>query len=79
MEYGSSPILLNGRSESIKSVNNLKATDQLYTVTISGLSSNATYYYRVVSSNSFATVYTSLSRFVTISLCKLLIYNTDMF
>lgn len=77
VEYGSSPVFLNGRSSVIKSGNNLKATNRLYSVTISGLSSNTTYYYRVLSSNSFSSTYTSLKKVVTISLCKLHVQNID--
>ena len=69
--YGTSSTSLNERSSSIQSGGDLTLTNQIYSVIISGLLPNTTYYYQVVSSNSFTSTRSSLGSFVTVSLRKL--------
>ena len=70
VEYGTSRSVLNQQSRSIESGSDLTITNQLYSVDITGLMSNTTYYYRVVASNSFTSTPSTISSFVTITLRK---------
>lgn len=70
IEYGTSPTSLDRRSVSTGSGDDLTLTNQLYSVDITGLSSNTTYYYRAVSANNFASTRSSIGSFVTVSLRK---------
>lgn len=73
VEYGTDPTSLTQRSSTIPSGSDLTATNQLYSVVISGLLSNTTYHYRVVAGNTFSSTRSSLNSFLTISLRKLAI------
>ena len=46
-------------------------TNQIYSVVISGLLSNTTYYYQAVATNSFSSARSSVNSVVTVSLRKL--------
>ena len=70
IEYGISPTMLDQRSVSIGSGGDLTVMNQVYSVDLTGLSSNTTYYYRVVASNIFTSTSSSLGTFVTVSLRK---------
>ena len=70
IEYGISSTMLDQRSVSTGSGGDLTVMNQVYSVDLTGLSSNTTYYYRVVASNSFTSTSSSLGTFVTVSLCK---------
>ena len=72
VEYGTSSSSLTERSTTLSSSSDLTVTNMLYSVTITGLSSNTTYYYRVVSSNGFFSTATSQRSFVSVALCMLL-------
>ena len=64
--------MLDQQSRSIESGSDLTITNQLYSVDITGLTSNTTYYYRVVASNSFTSTPSTISSFVTVTLRKYL-------
>ena len=70
IEYGISPTMLDQRSVSTGSGGDLTVVNQIYSVDLTGLLSNTTYYYRAVASNSFTSTSSSLSSFVTVSLRK---------
>lgn len=72
IEYGISPTMLDQRSVNRASGSDLTVMNQMYSVDLTGLSSNTTYYYRAVASNSFASTSSSLGSFVTVSLRKYL-------
>ena len=72
IEHGTSPSMLDQQSLSVRSGSDLTITNQLYSVDITGLTSNTTYYYRAVASNSFASTPSTLKTFITISLRKYL-------
>ena len=59
---------------SIGSGDDVTVSNQIYSLDITGLSSNTTYYYRVVSSNTFATSPSDVSSFITVSLRKICIH-----
>ncbi len=50
----------------------LTITNQLYSVDITGLTSNTTYYFRVIASNSFTSTPSTISNFITVILRKYL-------
>ena len=74
IEYGTSPTVLDRQSVSITSGSDLTLTNQLYSVDITELISNTTYYYRAVAANSFASTRSTLGSFITVSLRKSLVY-----
>lgn len=74
IEYGISPTMLDQRSVSTGSGGDLTIMNQVYSVDLTGLSSNTTYYYRAVASNSFTSTSSSVGTFVTVSLRKDLLY-----
>lgn len=71
VEYGTSISSLIERSSVIQSGSNLSIVNKIYSVVISGLSSNTTYFYRVVSSNTLTSSRSLLNNFVTVSQRKL--------
>ena len=75
VEYGTSPSILDQQSLSTGSGDDLTVMNQIYSLDITGLSSNTTYYYRVVSANSFASTRSSVGSFVTVSLRKTNLYR----
>ena len=75
VEYGTSPSVLDQQSLSTGSGDDLTVMNQIYSLDITGLSSNTTYYYRVVSANSFASTRSSVGSFVTVSLRKINLYR----
>lgn len=76
--YGTSASSLNERSTSIGSGSDIAITSQIYSVVLTGLLSNTTYYYQVVASNGFSSTRSSLGSFVTVSLRKLTYYISFM-
>ena len=66
--------MLDLQSQSVGSGSELTITNQLYSVDITGLTSNTTYYFRVVASNSFTSTPSTISSFVTVALRKYLKY-----
>ena len=71
VEYGTSIASLVERSTVIESGSNLSIVNRIYSVVISGLSSNMTYFYQVVSSNTLTSSRSPLKSFVTVSQRKL--------
>lgn len=71
VEYGTSPTSLNEQTSIIGSGSDLTLSNEIYSVVITGLLSNTTYYYRVVASNNFTSSRSTLGSFVTVSLRKL--------
>ena len=70
VKYGISSSSLDLETTSIESGTDLTITNQIYSVDISGLTFNTTYYYQVVASNSFGSSYSTVKSFVTVSLSK---------
>lgn len=66
--------MLDLQSQSVGSGSELTITNQLYSVGVTGLISNTTYYFRVVASNSFTSTPSTISSFVTVVLRKYLNY-----
>ena len=66
--------VLDLQSQSVRSSSELTIINQLYSVDITGLTSNTTYYFRVVASNSFTSTPSTISSFVTVALRKYLKY-----
>ena len=71
VKYGTSSSSLELETASIGSGNDVTLTNQIYSVDLTGLIFNTTYYYQVVASNSFGSSYSTVKSFVTVSLSKL--------
>lgn len=74
VEYGISSTILNGRSDFVQSGSDITIMNNVYSTTITELSSNTTYYYRVVATNSFSSTATSQNTFVTVAIRELLFH-----
>lgn len=70
VEYGTNVASLNQQSSTATSGSDLTVTNQIYSVVITELLSNITYYYRLVSTNSFTSTRSYLNTFVTVSVRK---------
>ena len=73
IEYGTSPTLQNQQTPVIRSGDDLTVSNRMYSLDITGLSSNTTYYYRVVTYNNYASTHSSVGSFVTASQSKILV------
>ena len=71
VKYGVSSLLLEQETASIESGNDVTITNQIYSVDVTGLTFNTTYYYQVVASNPFESTYSSVKSFITVSLSML--------
>ena len=71
VKYGLSSLSLELETISIETGSDVTMTNQIYSVDISGLTFNTTYYYQVVASNNFGSSYSSVKSFITVSLSKL--------
>ena len=80
VEFGTIQTILNMTSTGIAGSNELTTTNQRYTVELNGLLPEATYYYRVVSTNSYASTSSAVASFVTTQLRMFLhVYMTVQF
>ena len=66
VEYGTSITSLDGHSSIIESGSSLSVVNKIYSVVLSGLSFNTTYFYRVVATNTLTSIRSSLNSFVTV-------------
>ena len=69
--YGLTELNLDQMSEVVDGGTDLVSTNQVFSVGLTGLLPDTTYYWIVVSSNSFATTESSIGSFLTVPLRKL--------
>ena len=75
VEFGTMQTILNRTSIEVAGSNELTTTNQRYTVELNDLLSETTYYYRVVSTNSYASTSSAVASFVTTQLRMFRMYD----